>query len=128
MKPVAAVKERACWDSAQSQLVDVPYVALVPSHELGHFLISDEYYGKKVVGRVALFDADREDVEALHSAGEFPLDKYVTFDEQGMATVIGGRAEVNVLTNRGSGSSISMPISRFTEFAPVAAAQFENLQ
>lgn len=97
-------------------------VALVPSHEGGHFVIDHSYYGKQIVDKVVLLGVAEEDVDMMHAADEFPLDKYIATDEYGnSATTERVGAQVSILFNRGSGNSVNMVTHSFREFAPVAA-------
>lgn len=120
MKPIAHV-EMGMGRDKDCKAVDLRRVALVPSHEEGHFVIEDSYFGKQVVSRVVLLDVADEDLEVIHATGEFPLERYVSTDEQGKSDPTVGRFQVNFPYKHGSGNSVNMSVHSIREFAPVTA-------
>ena len=100
---------------------DLRRVAVVPSHEDGHFIVDHSYFGKRLVGEVVLLGVSDEDLETMHSTGEFPLSEYVVTDEEGNARPINGHAEVIINSlDHGSNNTVTIGIESFREFAPVA--------
>ena len=117
MKPSAEFIRGADWNT-EGELVDIACVALVPSHKDGYFVIGHEHYGKIEVGKIALYGATQEDIDSMHTTGDFPLDKYITTDAEGKSTVLLGDAEVILPIDEGTNTSVDVGIDCFREYAP----------